>query len=142
MKSEYLRAANERSAALQAAEEYLNLYPEDEKAIRQAGLASAENKLFSKAIKYFSDNIEKHPSSAQNFTDRANVYLQIKSWDAAEYDYSMSLDLWPRNGDVYYNKGLALMQMGKVDQACHDFRMALRYGNNKASGMISRHCIK
>ncbi|MFP4489389.1 MAG: tetratricopeptide repeat protein, partial [Bacteroidales bacterium] len=70
------------------------------------------------------------------------VYMKIKSWEAAVYDYSMALDLWPRDGDAYYNKGLALFNMGKKEEACYDFRMALRYGNKKASAMISKHCIR
>jgi len=80
--------------------------------------------------------------NGQMFTDRGTIYLKMKSWDAAVYDFSMALDLWPRDGQTYYNKGLALLNSGKTEEACHDFRMALHYGYRKASGMISRYCIK
>lgn len=142
MKSEYLRAANDRKRALDEAERYLALYPDDEFSNRQAGLIAGEIGEYNKALRYFSKNIEKYPGKAQCYTDRGDIYLKIKSWDAAIYDYSMALDLWPRNGDTYYNKGLALINSGKTEEACHDFRMALRYGKRKAAGMLSKYCIK
>ena len=142
MKAENLRKANDRDRALEAAEEYLGLYPEDEHSNRLAGLIAGEKGEYNKALRYFSTNIENNPGTAQCFNDRADIYLKIKSWDAAVYDYSMSLDLWPRNGDVYYSKGIALLNSGKTEEACHDFRMAMRYGNRKASGMISKYCIR
>ncbi|MBN1387539.1 MAG: tetratricopeptide repeat protein [Bacteroidales bacterium] len=142
MKAENLRKANDRDRALEVAEEYLKLYPEDELSNRQAGIIAAEKGEYNKALRYFSKNVENNSGKAKCFTDRADIYLQIKSWDAAVYDYSMALDLWPRDADAYYNKGIALMNMGKTEEACHDFRMALRYGNRKASGMISKYCIR
>ncbi|HCC69681.1 MAG TPA: hypothetical protein DEQ09_00795 [Bacteroidales bacterium] len=142
MKSENLRKANDRDRAMEEAEKYLFLYPDDEKANRQAGLIAGEKGEYNKALRYFSKNTDNFPGNSQCFTDRANIYLKLKSWDAAVYDYSMALDLWPRNGDAYYNKGVALINTGKTEEACHDFRMALRYGNRKASGMISKHCIR
>jgi len=103
---------------------------------------AGENGEYNRAIRYFSENIENYPGEAQCFTDRASIYLKMKSWNAAIYDYSMALDLWPRDGEAYYNKGVALFNSGKTEEACHDFRMALRYGNRKASGMLSKYCIK
>lgn len=140
-KSEYLQMAGDRQKALQTAENYLELYPEDERAIRQAGVIAAGAGEYSKALRYFSKNIEYYPGKAECFTDRAAVYMNLKSWEAAVYDYSMALDLWPRDGDALYNKGQALINMGKKEEACYDFRMALRYGNRKASAMLSKHCI-
>ena len=142
MKAEYLRKANDRNRALVAAEEYLSLYPEDERSNRLAGMIAGEKGEYNKALRYFSKNVENNPGKAQCFTDRADIYLKMKSWDAAVYDYSMALDLWPRDGDAYYNKGIALLNSGKTEEACHDFHMSLRYGNRKASGMISKHCIR
>lgn len=141
-KSENLYRANDPGPALKQAERYLDLYPGDEEAMRLAGTVSAENGEYNKSLNYFSKNIDNNPGNPQCFTDRAGVYLKIKSWDAAVYDYSMALDLWPRNGDAYYNKGIALINSGKNEKACHDFRMALRYGNRKAASMLSKYCIR
>jgi len=142
LKSENLRLAGDRDRALQAAEFYRELYPGDEEANRQAGITASEKGEYNKALRYYSENVENYPGKARCFTDRGTIYLKMKSWDAAVYDFSMALDLWPRDGQTYYNKGLALLNSGKTEEACHDFRMALHYGYRKASGMISRYCIK
>lgn len=142
MKSENLRLAGDRTGAGEAAEAYRELYPGDETANRQAGMIAAEQGEYNRALRYFSQNVENYPGKAQCYTDRADIYLKMKSWDAAIYDYSMALDLWPRDGVAYYNKGLALLNSGKTEEACHDFRLALRYGNRQAAAMLSRHCIR
>ena len=74
--------------------------------------------------------------------DRANSYFVSKSWDWAIKDYSMSLDLSPANPDVWLNKGIALLNTNRVDDACHDLKKALSLGNKRASEYISRNCIK
>ncbi len=142
MKSGYLRMSGEHERALRTAEKYLGLFPDNEDANRQAGLTAADNGEYGKAIRCFTHNIENFPGKSQCYTDRAGLYMNMKAWDAAVYDYSMALDLWPRNGDAYYNKGLALINEGKTDEACHDFRMATRYGDRRAASMINRYCIK
>jgi Flp pilus assembly protein TadD len=57
-------------------------------------------------------------------------------------DYSMSLDLKPGNSDAWLNKGISLLNSGKTDDACHDFRKSFSLGNKKATEFVSRYCIK
>lgn len=142
LKAENLRRANDREKAMEVSMQYLDLYPDGELANRQAGLIAGDLGEYTRALNYFSKNIENYPGKAQCFTDRADIYLKIKSYDAAIYDYSMALDLWPRDSEAYYRKGLALINTGNKEEACHDFMMALRFGNKKASAMISKHCIR
>ena len=71
-----------------------------------------------------------------------NSYLLSKSWDYAAQDYSMSLDLAPGNPDTWLKKGIALVNSGKTEDACHDFRQALSLGSKRATEYISRYCIK
>ncbi len=65
-----------------------------------------------------------------------------KSWDWAAKDYSMALDLKPDISDAWLNKGIALLNSGRTDDACHDFRKSFNLGNKKATEYISRYCIK
>ena len=76
------------------------------------------------------------------YIDRANSYFVAKSWDMAINDYSMSLDLKPANSDVWLNKGISLLNKGKVEDACHDFRKSFSLGNKRVTEYISRNCIK
>jgi Flp pilus assembly protein TadD len=54
----------------------------------------------------------------------------------------MALDIQPDHPDVWLSKGIALLNSGKTEDACHDFRRALSLGNKKATGYISGNCIK
>ena len=69
-------------------------------------------------------------------------YINTSTWEFAISDYSMALDLDPRNAEVYFNKGFALLKTGNRDDACRDYRMALKYGNKKASAEINKNCIR
>jgi len=95
-----------------------------------------------KALEYFSENVKLHPNDPECYNDRANSYFVAKSWDWAIKDYSMSLDLNPGNSEIWLNKGIALKNSGRVEDACHDFRKSLSLGNKRASEHISRNCIK
>jgi tetratricopeptide (TPR) repeat protein len=94
------------------------------------------------ALKYFSENLKLHPNDSECYVDRADSYFISKSWDWAIKDYTMSLDLDPGNSDVWLNKGISLLNTGKTDDACHDFRKSFSMGNKRASEYISRNCIK
>jgi tetratricopeptide (TPR) repeat protein len=123
-------------------ERYLSINPGDKDAISLAGrveVASGDNL---KALSYFSRNLELHPGDPACYTDRANAYFLSKTWDWAIKDYTMALDLNPDNSEVWLSKGISLLNSGKKDDACHDFRRSFSLGNKKAADFISRNCIK
>lgn len=142
LRAECYQKTGERDKALSDINKYLSLYPEDKNALRMAGIteSSAGNNI--KALEYFSENLRLHPGDPQCFIDRGNSYFISRSWQWAEKDYSMSLDLDPGNPEVWLNKGITLINTGKTEDACHDFRRALALGNKKAADYISRYCIK
>jgi len=123
-------------------EKYLEIYPENKKALSLAGKAEAISGDNIKAMVYFSKNLELHPNDPDCYIDRANSYFVSKSWALALNDYSMSLDLKPENPDVWLNKGITLLNTGRKEDACHDFRKSFSMGNKRASEYISRNCIK
>jgi tetratricopeptide (TPR) repeat protein len=121
---------------------YLDYYPGDKKAISLAGKVESASGDNLKAIEYFSKNLKLHPEDPDCYIDRANSYFASKTWDNAINDYSMSLDLKPDNSDIWLNKGIALLNIGKSADACHDFRKSYNIGNKRASEYISNYCIK
>jgi tetratricopeptide (TPR) repeat protein len=142
LRAECYRKAGEGSKALSDLERFLALYPENGNALSMAGKIESETGDNIKALEYFSRNIEINPSISVNYIDRANAYFSSSSWKYAIDDYSMALDLEPGNADTYLNKGLSLINMGKIEDACHDLRQSLKLGNKKASSYISRYCIE
>ena len=132
----------ETDKALNDIKKYLEFYPENRAALSMAGKIEAKSGDNLKAIDYFTQNLKIHPNDPECYIDRANSYFVAKSWKMAISDYSMSLDLRPTNSDVWLNKGIALLNSGDVDDACHDFRMAFHLGNKRVADYISRNCIK
>jgi tetratricopeptide (TPR) repeat protein len=142
LRAECYRKTGETDKALADIEKFLNIYPGDKEALSIAGKTEATSGDNLKALEYFSKNLELHPGDPECYIDRANSYFVSKSWTLAIRDYSMSLDLNPDNSDIWLNKGIALLNTGKAEDACHDFRTALSMGNKRATDYISRNCIK
>jgi tetratricopeptide (TPR) repeat protein len=132
----------EDEKALNDIRKYIEIYPENSKALSMAGKVEAKSGDNLKALEYFSVNLKLHPNDPECYIDRADSYFISKSWDLAINDYSMSLDLKPGNSDVWLNKGIALLNSGKTEDACHDFRRSFKLGNKRVTDYISRNCIK
>ena len=141
-RAECYMKTGETEKALADLSRYLGIYPESKSALSLAGRmeSAAGNNL--EAITCFNKNLLLHPNDPECYIDRANSYLLSKSWDYAAKDYSMSLDLAPGNPETWLKKGIALVNSGKTEDACHDFRQALSLGSKRATEYISRYCIK
>jgi tetratricopeptide (TPR) repeat protein len=142
LRADCYRKTGETDKALTDLEKYLRYYPENKAAISLAGKIETASGDNIKALEYFSNNLKFHPNDAECYIDRANAYFVSKTWNWAIKDYSMSLDLNPANSDAWLNMGIALLNSGKTDDACHNFNESYRLGNKRASEYISRNCIK
>ena len=141
-RAECYKKTSETDKAMADISRYLDIYPESKIALSLAGKMESAGGHNLEAISYFTRNLKLHPDDPDCYIDRANSYLLSKSWEWAAKDYSMSLDLAPGNPEVWLNKGVALVNSGKTDDACHDFRQALILGSKRATEYISRYCIK
>jgi tetratricopeptide (TPR) repeat protein len=142
LRADCYRKTGETDKAMSDIRKYLEIYPENITALSMAGKLESNTGDNLKALEYFSKNLKLHPNDPECYIDRANSYFISKSWDLAINDYSMSLDLKPSNSDAWLNKGIALLNSGKVEDACHDFRISFRQGNKRVADYISRNCIK
>lgn len=142
LRAECYRKTGEDDKAVSDIDKYLWLYPDNKAALRLAGKVFVSSGDNLKALEYFSRNVKLHPEDPECYIDRANSYFVSRSWDWAIKDYSMSLDLKPGNSDIWLNKGISLLNMGRTEDACHDFRRSMSLGNKQAADYISRNCIK
>ena len=142
LRADCYRKTGETDKALADIRKYLDIYPDNKAALGLAGKVEARAGDNLKALEYFSENLKLHPNDPECYIDRADSYFVSRSWDLAINDYGMSLDLKPANSDVWLNKGIALLNSGKPEDACHDFRIAFGLGNKRVSDYISRNCIK
>lgn len=141
-RAECYNRTSETDKAVRDVTKFLGFYPASKKALSFAGRIEAQSGDNLKALDYFSENLKLHPGDPECYIDRGNAYFVSKTWGYAINDYSMALDILPSDSETWLNKGIALLGLGKVEDACHDFRTALSLGNKKATPYISRNCIK
>jgi tetratricopeptide (TPR) repeat protein len=123
-------------------EYFLKLFPGDNSALMLAAEVSAELGDSNSAMVYLNRNVEANPGSIEAYLSRGELLFSIRVWDRAVSDYSMALDLDPTDSEVWLKKAISLLNIGKTDDACHDFYRALRLGNRKAAEYISKNCIR
>jgi len=141
LRAECYLKTGEFEKAMRDISKFLDIYPDNKEALRMAGRTSSAMGDNLRGITFFTKNIEYHPDDPECYIDRANSYFSGKSWELAVNDYSMALDINPAISDAWLNKGIALVNLGKTEDACFDFQKAYALGNKKASPFISRYCI-
>lgn len=140
-RAEGLMMTGDRDGAYRIATDLLHFYPDKKDLLTMAASLAGSSGNYSDALRYLSRNIENNSGDASSFAGRGDIYLASGSYEFARSDYSMALDLDPRNGDIWYSKAMVLIYEERIDEACHDLKMAHRYGNKKAAALINRHCI-
>jgi len=141
LRAECYIKTGELQKAMRDISKFLDIYPDNKEVLRMAGRTSSAMGDNLNGISFFTKNIEYHPDDPECYIDRANSYFAGKSWELAVNDYSMALDINPAISDAWLNKGIALVNLGKTEDACFDFKKAYSLGNKKASSFISRYCI-
>ena len=137
-----LLRAGDSEAAKKEMLRYIAIDPDNTEALGLMGKTYAEEGAIYEALPYLNENVEKHPGEASAFSLRGDAWLAARTWDRAAEDYTMSLDLDPENGLVNLNLGIALMNSGRSDDACHYLRKARSLGIKEATDLLAKHCIR
>lgn len=141
-RSRFLLKAGDREAAKRDLVKFISIDPENTEALGLIGKTYAEEGAIYEALPYLNSNVEKHPGEAAAFMLRGDAWMAARTWAMAIEDYTMSLDLNPDNAAVNLNLGIALINSGRTDDACHYLRKANKLGEKSASGYLSRYCIR
>lgn len=141
-RSRMLIKAGDRDAAKRDLVKYISIDPDNTGALGLIGKTYAEEGAIYEALPYLNSNVEKHPGEPSAFRLRGDAWMAARSWEMAVEDYTMSLDLDPEDAAANLNLGIALINCGRTDDACHYLRKANKLGEKSASGYLARHCIK
>lgn len=141
-RSRMLIKAGDRESAKRDLERYMTIDPDDTGALGLMGKTYAEEGAIYEALPYLNANIEKHPGEPEAFSLRGDAWMAARTWERAAEDYTMSLDLDPENAGVNLNMGIALINSGRADDACHYLRKAKNLGEKNATQYLSRYCIR
>ena len=80
-----------------------------------------------------------NPAKAEYLFARGNIYLAIKQFSSAEYDYNQSLDIDPQL-EVYFNRGQARRFQGNLHGACLDYTRSYKLGNSESLYYKNKYC--
>ena len=141
-RAEMLFKAGDSKGSIADLKKYLGYFPDDFEALSLVGKAYANEGSIYDALPYLNLNIEKHPGEAQSFSLRGDAWFASHSWDKAAEDYTMSLDLDPNSAAVNLNLGIALINCGKAQDACHYLKKARDLGEKGATTYLSKYCIR
>ena len=141
-KARMLLKSGDRDAARKEMQKYMAIDPDNTEALGLIGRTYAEEGAIYEALPYLNENVEKHPGESSAFRLRGDAWLAARTWERAAEDYTMSLDLDPDNGAVNLNLGIALINSGRSEDACHYLRRARSLGVKEATDYLAKYCLR
>lgn len=139
-RAEALTGLDEYEEALRDIQLYLSIVEQSKEGKYLCGMIYYEQGDYFDALKYFNAIVDQHTTEAKYFIARGNTYFKTQTYKYAIKDYTMALDISPREGEVYYNRGIARQQTGDIKGACHDWKRALQYGFMQADEKLREFC--
>ena len=97
---------------------------------------------YTKAIEYAKLNGEEFPLVYDYYAGRGTCYLIQKQLTNALTDFDYSIKLDETKSAVYNNRGQALYQLKRINEACQSWQKAIELGDNNAASYIQKLCSK
>ncbi len=119
---------------------YRAYYPNDKNAQLLNAQINAKGGDFLSAIGNYGQLIKSDPSKSAYFIGRADAYFNTKTYKYAIRDYSMALDLDPKNVYVYKQKALIHKKMGDMKKACIEWKYAAQMGDIESMYNLKKYC--
>jgi tetratricopeptide (TPR) repeat protein len=118
-----------------------NLYKtNDFKAYYYLGIAYHKSGDYLNALLNFNEGLKLKETSIECYLARAETYLKTQTFQYAERDLSMALDLNPMDASIYVKRANARKAQGKNEEACSDLKKAIRYGSYEAEKLYYQLC--
>ncbi|PKP19885.1 MAG: hypothetical protein CVU05_10315 [Bacteroidetes bacterium HGW-Bacteroidetes-21] len=132
--------AENADAAIQYAEEFLVYFHNDINLLFTYALALEMKKEYRMAIENYTKVLYLDRDHADSYYRRGMCYFELGEFEKATNEFTLTMDLRPRNGEVFYYRGLARLNNGDKIGACRDFERAKIYGNFNADGYLMKLC--
>ena len=107
--------------------------------LEKDGVAAAENGNYKQSIEIFSKLIEKHPSYASAFNNRAQVYRLLEKEDLALKDLDNCISLEPASfilRQAYTQRSLIYKKMGDLKKSDESLLKAAQHGSIEAKVIV------
>lgn len=98
----------------------------------------AQQKEHKGALELYDQAIKTDPELPDAYSERGNVHLIQKKFDAAKTDYDKALELDDRHVIAYLGRGSSLSNLNKFDDAKKDYDKAIELEPNQVLGYSGR----
>jgi len=119
---------------------YRKYYPEDKSAQFLEARILTKSGNYLEAISSLGKLIKSDPGSPEYFVGRADAYVATKTYAYAIKDYSMALDLDPKNIETFKKRARANELKGDFGNACIDWGHAARLGDIESLNNSKKYC--
>lgn len=132
----YKSAIEDYTTAISIDPSYLNAY------LRRAFCYSA-TKDYDGALSDYSKILELKPNHVWALNSRGSAYNKLKKYDLAMADFNKLLELEPKNTEALNNRGWTKQGLGNHQEACEDWKLSKKYGNEEAKIILKNtNCKK
>jgi TonB family protein len=111
----------------------IETHPQDARAYRNRGIASAHLGDYQQAIQDYTAAIAREPQDALAYNQRGIAYYQQEKVQQAIDDFTKAIERHPQLAEAYSSRGIAYRQLGNYPQAMQDVRSAAQLGLEVAS---------
>ncbi|PKL83399.1 MAG: hypothetical protein CVV24_05130 [Ignavibacteriae bacterium HGW-Ignavibacteriae-3] len=95
-------------------------------------------------LQYYDNFLEDSNSGsdvyARTYYSSGLVKNVFKDYEGAIADFNRVIEIYPRWGSAYVNRGLSHYYLSNKKNACVDWNQALRLGHDQASELIEKFC--
>ncbi|MFH2141039.1 MAG: tetratricopeptide repeat protein [Bacteroidota bacterium] len=119
---------------------YLKYYELNEDALYTAGSIYNIMEMYQKSISLLNKLIDINPGKVDYFIARIEAYEGAGDYKTIIRDCNNALDLDPKNGWVFYKRGVAKFNLDDKNGACSDWNNAVKNGYFDASEYIHNEC--
>jgi tetratricopeptide (TPR) repeat protein len=99
------------------------------------GYINIKLKMHIDAISDFTKSL-RIEQSQKAYTNRGLAYALVDSDTLAIRDYTCALDINPKDAETLYLRGVSLRKIGKIFDACNDFKNSDRLGYHESKAII------
>jgi tetratricopeptide (TPR) repeat protein len=128
------------SASIKAFTDAININPRDSLSIQYRGKVYYILEDFQSCLRDYERVVEMKPNDPIAYYNRGLARARLNDYSGAIDDFDRVLELNPENKEAYYNRGLANFYIGRLHDACYDWRKAHSMGHYEADKAIKAYC--
>ena len=93
------------------------------------------------ALKAFNTAISINEKKPELYDERAEVYEKLADYyQRAIKDLTTSIEIYNKDGNIYYRRGMLYLKIKNSNSACEDFSMGKLLKNQKAIKALKVNC--